>query len=48
MGRDLSFERVARFAADLVRIPGLPGADEAVAPRLAYDAYPALIRGVPG
>lgn len=34
MDRDLSFERAVAFAAELVRIPSLPGEEEAVAMRI--------------
>jgi len=37
MGRDLSFERAIRFAAELVRIPSLPGEEEAVALRIVDE-----------
>lgn len=37
MSRDLSFERAIRFAADLVRIPSLPGEEEAVALRILEE-----------
>ncbi|HEX8904258.1 MAG TPA: M20/M25/M40 family metallo-hydrolase [Longimicrobiaceae bacterium] len=37
MTRDLSFERAVRFAADLVRIPSLPGQEGAVAERIVAE-----------
>jgi succinyl-diaminopimelate desuccinylase len=37
MERDLSFERAVRFAADLVRIPSLPGQEGAVARRIVQE-----------
>ena len=37
MGRDLSFERAIGFAAELVRIPSLPGEEEAVALRIVDE-----------
>jgi len=37
MRRDLSFERAIDFAADLVRIPSLPGEEEAVARRIEEE-----------
>ncbi|HEX8391567.1 MAG TPA: M20/M25/M40 family metallo-hydrolase [Longimicrobium sp.] len=35
--RDLSFERCMQFAADLIRIPSLPGQEEAVARRIVDE-----------
>jgi len=35
--RDLSFERAIRFAAELIRIPSLPGEEEAVALRIVDE-----------
>jgi succinyl-diaminopimelate desuccinylase len=35
--RDLSFERCIQFAADLIRIPSLPGEEEAVARRIVDE-----------
>jgi succinyl-diaminopimelate desuccinylase len=37
MGHDLSFERAVRFAADLIRIPSLPGDEEEVAHRIVEE-----------
>jgi succinyl-diaminopimelate desuccinylase len=37
MGRDRSFERAVRFAGELVRIPSLPGEEEAVALRIVDE-----------
>jgi len=37
MGRDLSFERAMRFAADLIRIPSLPGEEREVARRIVGE-----------
>ncbi|HYH81051.1 MAG TPA: M20/M25/M40 family metallo-hydrolase [Longimicrobium sp.] len=37
MGRDLSFERAIRFAAELVRTPSLPGEEGAVAGRIVAE-----------
>jgi putative selenium metabolism hydrolase len=37
MGRDLSFERAMRFAAELIRIPSLPGEEEAAALRIVEE-----------
>jgi succinyl-diaminopimelate desuccinylase len=37
MERDLSFERAVGFAAELVRIPSLPGQEEAVARRIVQE-----------
>lgn len=37
MQRDLSFERAIAFAADLVRIPSLPGEEEAMALRVVEE-----------
>jgi hypothetical protein len=37
MGRDLSFERAVRFAAELVRTPSLPGEEGAVAGRILEE-----------
>jgi putative selenium metabolism hydrolase len=37
MERDLSFERAIRFAADLIRIPSLPGEEEGVALRVVRE-----------
>jgi succinyl-diaminopimelate desuccinylase len=37
MPRDLSFERAIQFAADLIRIPSLPGEEEAVAGRIVDE-----------
>jgi succinyl-diaminopimelate desuccinylase len=37
MGRDLSFERAIRFAAELIRIPSLPGEEGAVARRIVEE-----------
>jgi putative selenium metabolism hydrolase len=37
MGRDLSFARAIRFAAELVRIPSLPGEEEGVALRIVDE-----------
>jgi putative selenium metabolism hydrolase len=37
MRRDLSFERAIHFAAELIRIPSLPGEEEAVARRIVEE-----------
>lgn len=37
MGRDLSFERAIAFAADLIRIPSLPGEEGGVARRIVDE-----------
>ncbi|HEU4561220.1 MAG TPA: M20/M25/M40 family metallo-hydrolase [Longimicrobium sp.] len=37
MRRDLSFERAVRFAADLIRIPSLPGEEGVVAERIVQE-----------
>src|ERR1044071_8904294 len=37
MRRDLSLERAIRFAADLIRIPSLPGEEGAVAERIVQE-----------
>jgi succinyl-diaminopimelate desuccinylase len=37
MPRDLSFERAIQFAAEIVRIPSLPGQEEAVAGRIVDE-----------
>jgi succinyl-diaminopimelate desuccinylase len=37
MARDLSFEQAIRFAAELIRIPSLPGEEGAVAVRIADE-----------
>ncbi|HEX6371054.1 MAG TPA: M20/M25/M40 family metallo-hydrolase [Longimicrobium sp.] len=37
MGRDLSFERAIQFAADLIRIPSLPGEEGDVARRIVDE-----------
>ncbi|HEX8694823.1 MAG TPA: M20/M25/M40 family metallo-hydrolase [Longimicrobium sp.] len=36
-GRDLTFERAIEFAAELIRIPSLPGDEEAVARRIVRE-----------
>jgi acetylornithine deacetylase/succinyl-diaminopimelate desuccinylase-like protein len=37
MKRDLSFQRAVRFAAELIRIPSLPGEEEEVALRIMEE-----------
>ncbi|HEU4558533.1 MAG TPA: M20/M25/M40 family metallo-hydrolase, partial [Longimicrobium sp.] len=37
MSHDLSFERAIRFAAELIRIPSLPGEEGAVARRIVEE-----------
>jgi succinyl-diaminopimelate desuccinylase len=37
MGRDVSFDRAIEFAAELIRIPSLPGEEEAIAMRIVDE-----------